>query len=128
MLFIKVLGRVIRIPPCGFAIVANETHCKEPGHVTFSVPDWIAEPAKRLNLQWTFWRERKTEEAGAGAIVKLSEGHSIYPRRNYVPQIWWLSPFLFPFSLPTFSLPFLFTDLVAVTFSLPLSVGKLGLM
>ena len=33
---------------------------------------------------------RKTEEAGAG--VKLSEGHSIYPHRHYLPQIWRLSP------------------------------------
>ena len=28
---------------------------------------------------------------------KLSKGHSIYPRRHYLPQIWWLSPFPFPF-------------------------------
>jgi len=54
---------------------------------------------------------RKTEEAGTG--VKLSEGHSICPRRHCIPQIRWLSPFP-PFSQSVDSLQYPLADQVDV--------------
>ena len=46
------------------------------------------------NPPWPFWRERKTKEA----VIKALRRPCNMPRHHYIPQIWWLSPFLLPFS------------------------------